>query len=59
MRIRLKNSFHLKMLENRNAGDILKILVRNIEGIDADVVFELTQGSSITENDLSDLSDEA
>ena len=53
--IRIKNSFHLKMLENRNAQDALQVIIRNIEGIDAKVVFELCEGKSENKNDLSEL----
>ena len=56
--IRLKNAFHLKMLENKNASDALQMLVRGIEGIDAKVVFELHEEKSENRNDLSELSDE-
>ena len=56
--IRLKNSFHLKMLENKNAPDTLSILIRNIEGIDAKVVFELETAKTENRNDLSTLFDE-
>ncbi len=56
--VRLKNSFHLKMLENKNAADTLSVLVRNLEGIDAAVVFELTNSKTENENDLSTLFDE-
>lgn len=55
--IRLKNSFHLKMLENKNAADILKVLVRNIEGVDASVCFEFADGKQESVHDLSDLTD--
>lgn len=56
--IRLKNGFHLKMLENKNAQDTLQVIIRNIEGIDAKVVFELCEGKSENRNDLSELFDE-
>lgn len=56
--IRLKNGFHLKMLENKNAQDTLQVIIRNIEGIDAKVVFELSEGKSEMKSDLSDLTDE-
>jgi len=55
--IRLKNSFHLKMLENRGAADILKVIVGNLEGVDAKVIFELTENKAEIRNDLSELSD--
>jgi len=55
--IRLKNSFHLKMLENRGAADILKVIVGNLKNIDAKVIFELTENKAEIRNDLSELSD--
>ena len=56
--IRLKNNFHLKMLENKNAADTLQILVRNVEGLEAKVVFEVSEVKTENRNDLSTLFDE-
>ena len=56
--IRLKNSFHLKMLENKNASDMLRAIVRNIEGVDGEVVFEVSNTKTEQESDLSMLFDE-
>ena len=54
---RLKNGFHLKMLESKQAAVILQAIIRSIEGIDAKVVFELYEEKKEQHNDLSELSD--
>ena len=53
--IRLENGFHKTMLESRGAADRLRILIKNIEGYEADVVFEQSEAKNEDRNDLSDL----
>ena len=53
--IRLENGFQKTMLESRGAADRLHILIKNIEGIDAEVVFEQSTEKNEDSNDLSDL----
>jgi len=53
--IRLENGFHKTMLESRDAAHRLQILIQNIEGIDAEVVFEKCDRQGEQKDDLSDL----